>query len=82
MCFKKKSYLWGELIKRHLFSLDKEMVVGLVHLLFCCLRWVLLIIHTYLIFRSVHQFHSPTVKNVSYVGLTFCHLLVSFRYKS
>ena len=67
MCFKKKSYLWGELIKRHLFSLDKEMVVGLVHLLFCCLRWVLLI---------------PTVKNVSYVGLTFCHLLVSFRYKS
>ena len=37
MCFKKKSYLWGELIKRHLFSLDKEMVVGLVHLLFCCL---------------------------------------------
>ena len=31
------------------------------------LRWVLLI---------------PTVKYVSYVGLTFCHLLVSFRFKS
>ena len=37
--------------------------------LFCKIiyRWVLLI---------------PTAKNVNYVGLTFCHLLVSFRYKS